>query len=81
MLDERQSIGIAIRIIVLNHDDLLCFGAVSWQETADWNGKKTFPKAETRDQAESTDPANGQTGKKAVRQRHFSRKRNCQEKK
>jgi hypothetical protein len=48
MLDERQSIGITIRIIVLNHDDLLCFGTVSCPETADLNEKKTLPRAENR---------------------------------
>jgi hypothetical protein len=48
VLDERQSIGIAIRIIVLNHEDLLCFGAVSCPKTADLNEKNTLPRAENR---------------------------------
>ena len=71
MLDERQSIGIPIRIIVLNHADLLCFGAVSCQEAADLRRKKMPQRPETRDQIDSTDPANGQTGKEGSQAKAF----------
>jgi hypothetical protein len=71
MLDERQSIGIPIQIIVLNHDDLLCFGAASCQETADLSRKKALPEVETSDQVESTDPAHGQTGKEGCQAKAF----------